>query len=143
MLETKKSDTLIDSSISASDLLAVVRSNGNLGETRWVVKKQDEVPGLDNDVVWIERGVPGNDGTGWRHIDDKHTSDLVNKYDSIGSSDDVEKLVNDIIRNPDRVVTTNDGKAVFVYKVDPDKKPITVYVGSNGFVQTAYPQDLP
>ncbi|RKD93700.1 hypothetical protein [Halopiger aswanensis] len=136
-------DTLIDSSISASDLLEVVRSNGNLGETRWVVKKQNDVPGLDNDIVWIERGVPGDDGTGWRHIDDKHTSDLVNKYESIDSSDGVESLVNSIIRNPDRVTTTSDGKAVFVYKVESDKKPVTVYVGSNGFTQTAYPQNLP
>ena len=84
------------------------------------------------------------------------TFDIVVRYDSelreqvesgsddpLGWIDDVESLVNSIIRNPDRVMTTSDGKAVFVYKVESDKKPIPVYVGSNGFTQTAYPQDLP
>lgn len=142
MLETKGANPYVDDDVDAADLLRVVDSSGDLSETRWVVKKQGEVPGLDNDVTWVEQGVLGDEGAGWQHIDDKHTSDIVNKYDSVEDSSDVERVLNDAIRDPDNVMTTADGKAVFVYRVEPGKKPVTVYVGSNGFIQTMYPQAL-
>lgn len=142
ILETRDTDPLIGEDINVNTLIEVVESNGDLSDTRWVVQKSGDTPGLDNEVVWIENGVPGDDGTGWQHIDDKHTSDIVNQYDSIGTSRDVERLLNDAIRNPDRVFMTNDGKAVFVYEVEPGTRPVTVYVGSNGFTQTMYPQSV-
>ncbi|PSP84655.1 hypothetical protein BRC96_04210 [Halobacteriales archaeon QS_6_64_34] len=142
MLENKNQNPLLSDDLEANTMIKVVESNGDLSDTRSVVQKSDDIPGLDNDVVWVENGVPGDDGTGWQHIDDKHTSDIVNQYDSIENSRDVENLLNDAIRNPNRVTTTNDGKAVFIYEVEAGERPVTVYVGSNGFTQTMYPQSI-
>jgi hypothetical protein len=141
ILQSRDSNALIDSDVEADDVLTVAE-NGDLSDTRWMVQKSGEIPGLDNDVVWVENGIPGTDGTGWQHIDDEHTSDIVNQYDSVENSRDVENLLNDAIRNPDRLMKTSDAKAVFVYEVESGKKPVTVYVGSNGFIQSMYPQSV-
>ena len=142
MLETKADDPLVDSDLTADDVMDIAESNGDLSETRWAVRSDQSVEGLDDEIVWLEEGVPGDDGTGYQHIVDKHEGDITRKYDRVESADDVEALVNKAITNPDRTMVTSDGKAVFVYRVAEDKKPLTVYVGSNGFVQSAYPQRI-
>ncbi|QLH81396.1 CARDB domain-containing protein [Halosimplex pelagicum] len=142
MLERKEADPYTDDAIEGEDLLDIVENNGDLSETKWVLQKEGDVPGLDNDVVWLQKGVPGDDGTGWKHIADKHSSDLKNKYDSVETDEDVQNIIRDTIKNPDEVLTTDNGKAVFKTKIESDKKPVTVYVGSNGFIQTIYPQEM-
>jgi hypothetical protein len=130
ILETKHSDPYTGDNIDGDELLDVAENNGDLSETKWVIQKQEDTPGLNNDVVWLEKGVPGDDGTGWKHIVDKHSGDLKNQYDSINTDEDVQNLIRDTIKDPDEVLTTDDGKAVFKAEVEGDKKPVTVYVGS-------------
>ncbi|MBO4247370.1 carboxypeptidase regulatory-like domain-containing protein [Halomicrobium sp. IBSBa] len=142
LLETKADDPLLDRDLDSDDLLDVAESNGDLSETRWAVRADQSVEGLDDEIVWLEEGVPGDDGTGYQHIIDKHESDITGKYDGVDDTGEVEALVNQALKNPDRTMLTSDGKAVFVYRVSEGEKPLTVVVGSNGFVQSAYPQQV-
>ena len=128
--------------VSSNRLAKISENSGDLSETTWATEKTEDVPGLNNNVVWIERGTPGQDGTGLRHIKDKHGEDFRSQYDAIETEQDIESAIQRTIENPDRIEQTSDGKAVFVKEIEEGKKPVTVYVGSNGFTQSAYPQNI-
>jgi len=110
----------------------VEKNGGDIQETRWAIKKPDSVPGLDSDVIWLEQN-------GWEHILDRHRRDFINKYECVETSSEIEQYIKKAVKNPDETRLAKDNKAMIVHEIRVDTSPFRVIVGSNGFIQSAYP----
>jgi hypothetical protein len=54
------------------------------------------------------------------------------------TDEQIKGLLFECIQNGQKGVT-RDGKDAFIYYVQPSNRPMSVIVGSNGFIQSAYP----
>ena len=129
-------DETIDA--DAHRILNIANNGGDLSETRRAVDVNDDIPGLKNDVVWLEEG---NDAAGFKHILDRHgKSDEFYDMSGVENPDDIENLVMKAVDegDPQRIPDVDGGGTAFEYTLRTGDD-VTVIVGDNGFIVTARP----
>jgi len=120
------------------DTLVHVAKQGNLKDTRRAVSLEQDVPGLEDDVVWLENG---NDAAGFEHILKRHgTADQFYDMPGVDAPSDIENLIMKAVKNGDRsqIPVSDGGGTAFTYTRSSGDR-ITVIAGDNGFIVTARP----
>jgi hypothetical protein len=120
----------IDEELSASDLLRVTDSNGDISKTIMVLQTA-------KGTKWLK---VGNPYAGFRHILNRHKNDFIsNSRLNVNSAEDIKDLIYTVVKKGDaqRIPEADEGGWAYVYEVNG--KSVTVITGSNGYIVTAYP----
>ena len=120
----------IDNGLSGGEVLDVVQSNGDLEHSVMIVKSSKS-------ITWLERG---DSGSGFNHILERHKSDFKGSQRlDIDSNQDIKNAVMKVIKKGDaQKIPESDGGG-WAYVKEINGKTVTVIVGSNGYIVTAYP----
>ena len=128
--------------VTADDVLVLLDSTKKLKPTQIyrVIKR-------DTSTVWLEEG---SSSGGWKHIFERHIKDYTNKdinqfadaFDPTGTNYRDAESIQNLIRDCVRYGTGDPNNPGSYYLRVTSEKAIHVFVGSNSFIETAYPMDI-
>lgn len=85
----------------------------------------------NGEIVWIEEGSEGDNGSGLKHIIERHGSE----FEAIGITDIPGFLIKAI--QSDKIVATqgkNNPRNVYEFEIKNEKHYVAVSIGKNGYI---------